>query len=287
MGTTFFFCFSIQMNPQAQNQIKNARLKFLQKEIKLDEEAKKKKEKQQQQQGGGASGIALAAQRRAALASGSVAYQRAVDPHSKSVGRNIPLSKLYVDAFDLLKKLEKALELDEILRKLDVSVETEHRGALDSFLRTNQHIVFTEGAFKYRSPLAWVKSKAHLCKFLQDSPTGVKMSTIEPLYPNANKDLQSMIGKRQVLKVVSATKRKKVEEFRIFWNHYHSFEIEGMNSILRDAWKEIPFANDPVEFERQMLEEKLILQKQEKKIIKDEKVSGQKRKRQRNIKIQN
>lgn len=49
-----------------------------------------------------------------------------------------------------------------------------------------------------------------------------------------------MIGKRQVLKVVSATKRKKVEEFRIFWNHYHSFEIEGMNSILRDAWKEIP-----------------------------------------------
>ena len=138
------------MNPQAQNQIKNARLKFLQKEIKLDEEAKKKKEKQQQQGGGGASGIALAAQRRAALASGSVAYQRAVDPHSKSVGRNIPLSKLYVDAFDLLKKFEKALELDEILRKLDVSVETEHRGALDSFLRTNQHIVFTEGAFKYR-----------------------------------------------------------------------------------------------------------------------------------------
>lgn len=119
--------------------LKQRQLNFLASEIKLEEKSTARRS------------IADVALLKAVTESGSNAYLRAVDPTHKSVGRNVPKTRLNFDSFNLLKdNAEQTWTLDAILLRLDVALDTPHRDDLNAYLRANEQISFLDGQFKFK-----------------------------------------------------------------------------------------------------------------------------------------
>jgi hypothetical protein len=116
--------------------LKNRQLQFLAGEIKQESNQRRS--------------IADVALRQAVRDTASSAYQKAVDPNHKSVGRNVPKSRLLFDALNLLKESQQPLTLDQVLIKLDVDVQTPHREDLNVYLRANAYVQFENAKFRYR-----------------------------------------------------------------------------------------------------------------------------------------